>query len=291
MPNATFIEYNESVAFSPDGKILAIGGNDAYPTVQLRDVETGIQTTVFTGHASGVPHVAFSSDGKTLISASYDGTILLWNLTPETATATRAADVNRDGVLNYDDLVFIAARFGQPGSNAADVNGDGIVNIVDLVLVAAALGGGNNAPPLYLPSIHTLTFAEVQNWLIKAQQIETTTPTLQRGITVLQQLLMALSPKETALLPNYPNPFNPETWIPYHLATAADVTVHIYSLNGSLVRTLAIGYQPAGIYQSRSRAAYWDGKNDIGEQVASGIYFFKLSAGEISITQRMVLRK
>ena len=291
LPKATFIEYNESVAFSPDGKTLAIGGDDAYPTVRLRDVATGTQIASFAGHTAGVSHVAFSPDGSTLMSASYDGTILLWNLTPETETMIQVEDVNRDGTLNYDDLVFIASRFGQPGLTAADVNGDSIVNIIDLVLVAAAIRGSNNTSPLYLSAIHTLTFAAVQDWLIKAQQIEATTPILQSGIAVLQQLLMALSPKETALLPNYPNPFNPETWIPYHLATSADVTVHIYSANGRLVRTLAIGYQPPGIYQSRSRAAYWDGKNDTGERAASGIYFYTLSTGQFTATRKMVIRK
>ena len=98
-------------------------------------------------------------------------------------------------------------------------------------------------------------------------------------------------PEETALLPNYPNPFNPETWIPYRLAESAEVTLSIYSLNGNRVRTLALGHQPAGFYESRSRAAYWDGRNAIGERVASGVYFYTLSAGNFSATRKMVIRK
>ena len=82
----------------------------------------------------------------------------------------------------------------------------------------------------------------------------------------------ALTPKETALLPNYPNPFNPETWIPYQLAEAADVMLTIYAVDGLLARTLVLGYRPVGIYQGKSRAAYWDGKNAVGESVASGVY-------------------
>ena len=101
----------------------------------------------------------------------------------------------------------------------------------------------------------------------------------------------AVRPDKTALLPNYPNPFNPETWIPYQLAEAAEVAFHIYAANGVLVRTLDFGHQPAGIYQYRSRAAYWDGKNEVGEPVASGVYFYTLTAGDFSATRKMLIRK
>jgi hypothetical protein len=98
-------------------------------------------------------------------------------------------------------------------------------------------------------------------------------------------------PSETALLPNYPNPFNPETWIPYHLAESADVTLSIYSADGKLVRTLALGHQPAGIYENKSRAAYWDGRNAVGERVASGLYFYTLTAGNFAATGKMLIMK
>ena len=115
--------------------------------------------------------------------------------------------------------------------------------------------------------------------------------TFRRGIAVLEQLRAALTPKATLLLPNYPNPFNPETWIPYHLAHAADVTLTIYDTKGVLVRTLELGYQMAGFYQSRNRAAYWDGRNAVGEPVASGVFFYQLTAGDFSATRRMVILK
>ena len=98
-------------------------------------------------------------------------------------------------------------------------------------------------------------------------------------------------PKETVLLSNYPNPFNPETWIPYQLAKPAKVTVSIYATDGTLVRTLALGHQPAGVYQDKSRAAYWDGKNELGEPVASGVYFYTLKAGNFTATRKMLIRK
>ena len=98
-------------------------------------------------------------------------------------------------------------------------------------------------------------------------------------------------PKQTLLLQNYPNPFNPETWIPYHLSEAAPVTLSIYDTTGERIRTLLLGFQSAGFYQSQSRAAYWDGRNDLGEQVSSGVYFYQLSTPSDHQIKRMVIVK
>ncbi len=106
-----------------------------------------------------------------------------------------------------------------------------------------------------------------------------------------EQLLAALIPENTDLLHNYPNPFNPETWIPYQLTESAEITVHIYAASGALVRTLTLGHQAAGIYQSQSRAVYWDGKNEVGEWVASGVYFYTLTAGDFTATRKMLIAK
>ena len=200
-------------------------------------------------------------------------------------------DVNGDGIVNIQDLVLVAGALGKTGQNAADINGDGVVNIQDLVLVAGALGTSAAAPPLNSQSLSTLSAAEVKGWLTQARQLNLTDATSQRGIRFLEQLLVVLTPKETALLHNFPNPFNPETWIPYDLAKDADVSLHIYAVNGTLVRTLALGHQPAGLYQSRSRAAYWDGKNEFGESVASGLYFYTLTAGNFNATRKMLITK
>ena len=116
-------------------------------------------------------------------------------------------------------------------------------------------------------------------------------PAFKQGIENLENLLASLIPEETALLANYPNPFNPETWIPYQLATPAEVTLTIYDMNGKLVRHLALGHQAAGMYRSRSRAAYWDGRNQLGESVASGVYFYSLTAGEFTGTRRLLILK
>ena len=207
------------------------------------------------------------------------------------APASIAEDVNEDGVVSFADLSLAALRLGEAGQNRADVNGDGVVDFADLLLIAAAIQDAAGAPARHPHVLEIFTAAEVQHWLKFARQLALTEPAYQRGIAVLEQLLAILTPKETALLPNYPNPFNPETWLPYQLAESAAVTVRIYAANGSLVRMLALGLQPAGIYEGRSRAAYWDGKNAQGEPVASGVYFYTLSAGEFSATRKMVIRK
>ena len=95
-------------------------------------------------------------------------------------------------------------------------------------------------------------------------------------------------PGETVLLTNYPNPFNPETWIPYQLSHASDVEIVIYDVHGVVIRRLALGHQPAGYYANRSRAAYWDGRNALGERVASGVYFYQLRTDEVSPMRKMV---
>ena len=97
--------------------------------------------------------------------------------------------------------------------------------------------------------------------------------------------------KQTALLQNYPNPFNPETWIPYILANDSPVTIRIYTADGQLVRTLDLGHQKQGAYLFRTQAAYWDGNNDKGEAVGSGVYFYELSAANYSDTRKMVIAK
>jgi len=98
-------------------------------------------------------------------------------------------------------------------------------------------------------------------------------------------------PKHSRLLQNYPNPFNPETWIPYQLSEDSPVSLSIYDTTGKLVRTLSLGFQSAGFYNSRARAAYWDGKSETGEWVASGVYFYHLHTGSFTSVKRMVILK
>ena len=173
------------LSFSPDGKILAIGGHGD-DTIRLWDVRTGALLWKFEGHTDTIYSIEFASDGNSLASASYDGTILLWDL----RLATTWGDIKRIRVVVYG-----TRRFAEPAPTAA-----------------------------------------------------------------------VLMPTETVLLPNYPNPFNPETWIPYQLKQAGGrSSLTIYDMTGQVVRTLEVGHQPAGVYRSRSRAAFWDGRNREGE--------------------------
>ena len=98
-------------------------------------------------------------------------------------------------------------------------------------------------------------------------------------------------PKVTVLLPNFPNPFNPETWIPYQLNKPSEVSISIYDIQGKVVRKLDLGYQVAGYYLDRTRAAHWDGRNAVGERVANGVYFYQLQAGEYSYIRKMLIMK
>ena len=105
----------------------------------------------------------------------------------------------------------------------------------------------------------------------------------------LGNLIVYEIPTETELLPNFPNPFNPETWIPYRLAEDAFVTLTIYDTAGAVVRSIDVGYKSAAVYESRTKAIYWDGRNEFGEGVASGVYFYHLSAGDYSATRKMLI--
>ena len=200
-------------------------------------------------------------------------------------------DVNGDDAVNILDLVLVAANLGDEGADlAADVNGDGVVNILDLVVVAGAIG--NAAAPSSDPRILAmLTATEVGQWLDQAQTLDLTDATTQMGVLALERLAAALTPEETALLPNYPNPFNPETWIPYQLSRDAEVTLTIHDANGFTVRRLNLGHQLVGYYSDRRKAVHWDGRNNLGERVASGVYFYHLTAGDFSATRKMLILK
>ena len=199
-------------------------------------------------------------------------------------------DVNRDGVVNILDLISVAQHLGKrvTADSPEDINGDGIVNIFDLTLVAQGIVGAA-APAVATGRVDAAT---IEAWIAEAHLADDGSIAFRQGIANLKSLLASLIiPQETALHANYPNPFNPETWIPYQLSTPAEVALTIYDMNGGTVRRLEMGHQPAGIYQSRNRALYWDGRNGRGESVASGLYFYTLSAGDFTGTRKMLIRK
>ena len=199
-------------------------------------------------------------------------------------------DVNRDGVISILDLILVAQQLGKRVSagSAVDVNGDGVVSILDLIRVAQGIAQSPAAPPIGAENVDA---AMIEAWIEQARLEDDGSLAFKQGIENLESLLASLIPEETALLRNYPNPFNPETWIPYQLAESAEVTLTIYDMNGEMVRRLAVGHQAAGMYQSRSRAVYWDGRNQLGESVASGLYFYTLTTGDFTAMRRMLILK
>ena len=241
-----------AIAFSPDGTRFASGSSDL--TVRVWDAKTREVLHTLTGgkHSYTVRAISFSSDGKVLATGG-DDTIRLWDV------HTGALLWKFEGHISSVEFVEFAAD----GDTLASWSSDGTVLLWDFKL--GTMWGDIKRTRVVVG--RTRRFSEPA-------------PTA-----------AALMPTETVLLPNYPNPFNPETWIPYQLKHAADVTLAIYDLNGGTVRTLAAGYQPAGVYRSRERAAYWDGRNQQGETVMNGVYFYTLTAGDFTATRKMLVGK
>ena len=219
--------------------------------------------------------------------------VLLRPMSP-TADLLSASDINGDGQIDTQDLMLVSNAIGQTHlvNPHFDVNSDGGITIVDLVQVAQYLGQSvDTAAPVHIVVPAELTYETVEGWINEARLVNDGSLAFEQGIAKLEYLLTLIIPEKTALLHNYPNPFNPETWIPYHLAKPADVTLTIYAIDGKVVRRLGLGHQAAGFYQSKSRAAHWDGRNNVGERVASGIYFYTLRAGDFAATKKMLILK
>ena len=210
------------------------------------------------------------------------------------------ADVNADGIVDLLDLTAVAQGIDAAGTAVALAADDVGVVLEAVAEQVEAIEGVAEAPARFSTSHQAgfsgITYRNVAAAFADVKHHATEDVRLGKWMPMLEELLHRLTemrkiPDTTALLPNYPNPFNPETWIPYQLSTPAEVTLSIYSVDGQLVRTLKIGHQSAGIYQTRSRAAYWDGRNEIGEPVASGVYFYTLTAGDFTATRKMLIAK
>ena len=194
--------------------------------------------------------------------------------------------------MSIADVIEVAQSLGKPVSEnpRADVDGNGAISFSDLVAIARYIAKARSetaAAPWQKAVV--LDAATVQTWLQLARVEDDGSLAFREGIANLERLLASLLPKETVLLA--PNPFNPETWIPYQLAKPAEVTLTIYAVGGRVVRQLTLGHQPAGMYHNKRRAAYWDGRNAQGEEVASGLYFYTLTAGDFTATRKMLIRK
>lgn len=193
-------------------------------------------------------------------------------------------DVNSDGVVDRRDIAEVKEHYGELPPRSPEIS---TRNPVDGITKRAGqffIGGTAVSPEI------------VQQLLEIIREEDDGSMIFKRGIAMLENLLEVMVseviiPDKTVLFANYPNPFNPETWIPYHLAKNAEVTVKIYDATGALVRLLDIGYQKAGDYTRREHAAYWDGRTQAGERVASGVYFYTLIAGNYTDTRKMSVLK
>ena len=213
-----------------------------------------------------------------------------------------SSDVNQDGLVDIVDLLIVVVHFGEspPTNPRVDINKDGQVNLEDMVRIIEIIEENQNraAPPTQnaiSDRISTLSDANIDLLNAFYQNIEgmsADATQIERVRRFLKHLLVPVDgPLQTKLYPNYPNPFNPETWIPYQLAENTDITIRIYDPTGKLVRTLFSGHQTAGYYLSRNQAAYWNGRNEFGEQVASGVYIYELTTPTFKQTKRLVVLK
>ena len=283
----------EAVAFSPDGRSVFTGS--LYSGIRVWDVHTGELLYTLDDHSS-ITSIAFSPDGNTFASGSSRLTVRVWD--------TRTREVLHTLTGRGSSSRVRALSFSSDGEILA-TGGDDTIRLWD-VRTGALLWKFEG----HTHSVYSVEFAADGNtlasWDVHGKlllwdfRLGTMWGDVKRTRVVVGRTTrfsepaptsVVLMPAQTALLPNYPNPFNPETWIPYQLKRPADVTLAIYDLNGQNVRTLAPGYQSAGVYRSRERAAYWDGRNQQGETVANGVYFYTLSADDLTSTRKMLLGK
>ena len=248
-------------------------------------------------NGSGIQNVVegLGSPGKVVISKSISETLARTPPTtmPKSTTTVSYAtyDVNKDGTVDNTDAGLVIDALGT--SNARyDVNGDGAVNFLDVVLVFDNRDDNvAGAPTIVGMKLNAVQIDRIEEQIDLLIATNDRSPAALRTLVYMQQLLATARPEKTQLFANYPNPFNPETWIPYELATDTDVRITIYNTQGVVIRTLQFGHQSAGYYTGRDRAAYWDGRNSVGEQVASGLYFYQLETDEMSLMRKMVILK
>ncbi len=179
---------------------------------------------------------------------------------------------------------------------AADVTGDNIVTALDAALILQYSAGLITEFPKGQSSIAPALNPKSQDKLLieAIEQLETVflNKKQRQVLDQLKQLgSQRMIPPHTALLPNYPNPFNPETWIPYHLAQDSNVIIRIYNIKGELIRTINLGEKNAGVYTSRNKTAHWNGRTQTGEGAASGIYYYTIQTSNFTATRKMVLVK
>ena len=286
--NGTQFSTLKTIASVPMGIGVDTAGSRLYWTNNRGRVQSGDLTV---SRVTNVVEGLISPTKLTIGGANTAGPITRQPTQQPSGGDTSAYDVNGDGTVDNTDAALVAGAMNTDNAQY-DVNGDGTVNFLDLLLVF----DNRDADAAGAPTVVGMQLSAVQIDVIE-EQIDLLiatgdrSPAAMRTLVYLQQLIATARPEKTQLFANFPNPFNPETWIPYELATDTDVRITIYNAQGVVIRTLQLGQQSAGYYTDRERAAYWDGRNAFGEQVASGVYFYQLETDDMSALRKMVILK
>ncbi len=259
--------------FSPDGtQILFESKRDGDWEIYAMNSRTGEDVVQLTNNEKVERTAEWSPDGKKIVFESKrdgNGEIYVMNadgMNPVNLTNHPKSDSKPKWSANGRKILFESKRDGNGEIYVMDADGANPVNI------------SNNPTGDTRPQWRGLGPGAFRSKFFAVE------PSAKR-LTTLGRI------KKAALLQNYPNPFNPETWMPYILSEDSPVTISIYDPTGQLVRTLSLGIKPKGAYLFRTQAAYWDGSNDAGEAVVSGLYFYKLRAGDFTTMRKMVVAK